>query len=738
MNSNHLPDILKTAKLQMDGGKYAQAVQTLEFALEFDPELWLESEIYFQAALCKCELKDYAGAVENLETALSIAGDVEYAEKKHIYGILRIAYTHKPDHLKLAELCRMLLSIEEDKTDIVINLFYAYIGSENWEELAKLFDDNPDIDFGKNTSIYKSISFRMTGRYKEAFYEAGKYIERFGDNHEVLANLMEIYYEIGDGARGVEYYKKAIVLCDDPVWRQKTGCQLLFKDLYHGVISDGEFPGIVDDIRRNTEKLQTNTAFDNTLKPFRKIRIGYLSADFRKHPVGYFLLPVMMSTVNSHCSNLCFNLTKPKDEDDTVTRHFKSLADIWEEVYERPDSYIEQLFLTKKVDIAFDVMGQTAYNRLQLYARRLAPLQISWIGAPVTSGIAAMDYVITDRNVDPPGSEKYYTEKLLYMPECFLCTTLSGIPKVETPAFTRNGYITFACFHNLIKITDKTLRLWRVIMERCENSRLKIMGYLPAGEEKRELFDERVRMAGLPMEQVAILPMRDQNDYFTAYNDVDIMLDTYPFSGATTTFDALRMGRPIITLVGERHVTRVSHSLLLHVGLDDLAAFSEDEYVEKAVELANDHERLRKINDELPRLVENSPLTNQPVFRKNFEKIIRDAWVGYCFKKRVGDYDYGDDSPAELLEQIINATVYLERKLDAGVTIDDPLASEYYSAQKAFLTKLSLVTNNEELVRGYENLVGMIERSTGEKNLRMVITTAKKHINTLCNREILS
>ena len=738
MNSNHLPDILKTAKLQMDGGKYAQAIQTLEFALEFDPEPWLESEIYFQTALCKCELKDYTGSAENLETALSIAGDVAYAEKKHIYDILRIAYTHKPEYVKLAELCRMLLNIEEDKTSLVINLVYAYIGSKNWEELAKIFDDNPDMDFGKNTSIYKSISFGMTGRYKKALYEAGKYIDMYGENHEVLANLMEIYYEIGDGERGFERYKKAIAFCDDPGWRQKTGCQLLFKDLYQGAISDDEFPGIVDDIRRSTEKLQTNTKFENMLKPFRKIRIGYLSADFRKHPVGYFLLPVMMSTVNSHCSNLCFNLTKPKDEDDTVLRHFKSLADIWEEVYERPDSYIEQLFLTNKVDIAFDVMGQTANNRLQLYARRLAPLQISWIGAPVTSGIAAMDYVITDRDVDPPGSEKYYTEKLLYMPECFLCTTLSGIPKVETPAFMRNGYITFACFHNLIKITNKTLSLWRRIMERCENSRLKIMGFLPAGDEKRELFDERIRKAGLPMERVNILPMLYQNDYFAAYNDADIMLDTYPFSGATTTFDALRMGRPIITLAGERHVSRVSYSLLKHAGLGDLAAFSKDEYVEKAVKLANDHARMLKINAGLPQRVENSPLTNQPSFRGNFEKIIRDAWVGYCFKNRVGDYDYGDDSPTELLEQIINATVYLERKLDAGETIDGPLASEYYSAQKAFLAKLSLVTNNEGLLHGYKNLVDVIGRGTDEKNFRPAISIAKQHINTLCNGELLN
>ncbi|MCL2877459.1 MAG: hypothetical protein FWF13_01625, partial [Acidobacteria bacterium] len=363
-------------------------------------------------------------------------------------------------------------------------------------------------------------------------------------------------------------------------------------------------------------------------------------------------------------------------------------------------------------------------------ARRLAPVQISWIGFPVTTGVAAMDYVITDKNVDPPGSEKYYTEKLLYMPETFLCTTLSGSPRVDPPAFTRNGYITFACFHNLKKITDKTLRMWRAILERRRDSRIKIMGHTPSGEADREMLNERLGKIGLPVERVSVSPKCDIKDYFAAYNDVDIMLDTYPFSGATTTFDALRMGRPIITLVGKRHVSRVSYCLLKNVGLDDLAAFSGDEYVEKAVSLANDHERLRKINADLPRKVMSSPLINQPAFRGNFEKIIRDVWVRYCFENRVGDYDYGADSPQELLDQVVNATVYMERKLDAGESIDGELASEYHRAQKAFCEKLKPAINNENLILDYGNLVDLI--SCGGLNpeyFRAALAKTREYLN---------
>ena len=738
MNNNQLLDFLNTAKAQMDRGEYANALKTLESALECNPEPWLKTEIYFQEALCKCELKDYDGAADNLETALTLSGNAAYAEKKHIYDILCIVYTFKPDYTKLADLCGMLIGLEEDKSSLASSLIYAYLGLKKWDELARIFDEYPDIEMGAKTLLCKNLCFIMTGRYKEAFQAADQYMKMVGEDHEIFTNLMFLYYKIGDGNRGFEYYKKAIKLCADPQARLTIGSKLLWMDLYSGAIGDNELPDIVNEMRRSTEKLQVNTTFNNTLKPFKKIKIGYLSSDFRRHPVGFFLLPVMMRAAASHCLNFCFNLAKPPDKDDLVTTHFKSLADRWEEVYERPDSYIEQLFLTNEIDIAFDVMCHTDNNRLPLYARRLAPVQISWIGSPVTSGVAAMDYVITDKNADPPGSEKYYTEKLLYMPESFLCTPLSGNPQVEPPAFTCNGYITFACFHNLMKISDESLRYWCAIIKRCANSRLKIMGRLPDSAEGREILDERFVKIGIPMDCVSISPpVYNANDYFAAYNDVDIMLDTYPFSGATTTFDALRMGRPIITLVGERHVTRVGYSLLKHVGLEDLAAFSEDEYIEKAVTLAGDFERLRKINIELPRRVEESPLVNQPAFREHFEKIIRDVWVKHCFENRECDYDYGADNPRELLEQVVNATIYMERKMDADETIDGTLATEYLGAQKAFLAKLSFITNDTEFVRDYEKLVGAIERGIDEKNPGPAILMAKQRLNSFSSRDTL-
>ena len=734
--SNKLSGFLNKAKINMDRGEYADALKMLDSALCCRPAPDLEPKIHLHAAFCRCALSEYAEAAENLETALSLAEDMAYAEKKPIYDLMRVAYANKPDYPKLAELCRMLMPIEKDRTGLMSELLYAFGKSAKWKDMAQAFDEFTDIDLDARSVLFKIRCFTCEARYKEAFQAAREYIEKYGEDHLIFANLMDLCYYVGEGAKGFEYYKKAIAKCDVPAWRLNIGSMLLGHDLYPGAIDDGEFSDIINDIKRSTEKLQVNMVFDITPQPFRKIRLGYLSADFRIHPVGYFLSPVMASTVVSHCLNFCFNLAEPKnDNDDQVTQNFKARAYRWEEVHERPDSYIEQLFLKNKIDIAFDMMCHTANNRLPLYARRLAPVQISWIGFPVTTGVAAMDYVITDKDVDPPGSEKYYTEKLLYMPECFLCYTVESGLEIEPPAFTRKGYITFACFHNMKKITDKTLRLWRAILEKRGNAHMKIMGLMPESEEGRELLNERFRKSGLPMDRVSISQVCAMKDYFAEYNDVDIMLDTYPFSGATTTFDALRMGRPIITLVGERHVTRVSYSMLKHVGLEDLAAFSEDEYIEKAVALAGDYERLRKINTDLPRLIEGSPLINQSSFRENFEKIIRDAWVGYCFENRAGGYDYSADAPAELLEQVVNATVYIERKIAAGEIIDGALAAEYCNAQKAFCEKLNLVANDEKFVCEYEKLVGEIERGIAQKNIGPAIAIAKRHLNNLLGRD---
>ena len=733
MKQQSLPDYLETAKSRIAVGEYDGALIALSRALNCNPDKRVKTEIYYLTALCRYRLCEFAQAGELIETALDYAADQEYANRKRLYELLGKVCEENQDYTKLESHYRLLLAKAEDKKDILADMLQLYEKIDRWDRAAEAFDEFRDVELDAASIQRKITCFTIVYRIKEAFQAAREYAGRFGEDDNLCARLMLLYYFTGDAARGFEYYKKAVAKNDAPKWRFTVGRMLLSQDLYHGAISDLEFPAIIADMRRNSERLRVDRRFKNTPKPFRKIRLGYLSANLMPHPVGYFLLPVMENTFKSHSFIKCYSLISPKTDinDASITAMFRTTPDAWADVQKLPDADIEQMFLDDSIDIVFDMMCHTPRNRLWLFARRLAPVQISWIGFPVTTAVADMDYVIADRLTNPPGAEKYYTERLLYMPDHYLCHTLEGSPRIEAPAFTRNGYITFACFHNLKKITDKTLGLWRRILERTENSVLKVMGQFPEGVEGRNMIEERFRKNNMPMDRVILLPMCSMSEYLDAYNGVDIMLDTYPFSGATTTFDALRMGRPIITLAGERHVTRVSFSILKKIGYEDITALTEEEYVDKAVGLANDPDRLRRISRELPGRLRESPLTDQNVFRKNYETIIRDAWITYCADNRM-EYDYSADSLPDLAEQVINATVYFERKLEAAEEPAGALLTEYQKVQKAFYEKLKPVINNENIMIGYGNLVKLFDRGgLDAKNFRLALAKTRRYLNML-------
>ena len=729
--------LLETAKSRMESGEYDAALTAFSGALCCNPNRELKTEIHYQAALCRDQLKEYVRAINDIDTALETAAELDYAGKKHIYELLWTICRKTLDHERLEDLLRLFQKHGEDVKDILVDILHVYQSLNKWNAMAGLLNEFRDVTLDAVCLQRKILCMQNVYRIEEAFLAVREYIDRFGEDKEIFSLLMTLCFHTNDAGRGFEYYKKSVVLNDDPEWRIMVNSLLLGTDLYHGAISDIEFPSIIADMKRDNERLSSGRKFENTLRPFRKIRLGYLSANLTKHPVGFFLLPVMVNTVTDHSFIKCYSMTAPEKIDGTVTPKFMKVANEWADVFGLSDDDVERMFLNDKIDIAFEMMCHTEGNRLQLYARRLAPVQISWIGFPVTTAISAMDYVIVDPCTNPPGAEKYYTEKLLYMPDHYLCHVLEDGPVAKPPAFTRNGYITFACFHNFQKITDRTLGMWRLILDRTENTALKIMGKLPEEKAGRDMIEERFRKNGMPMDRISMLPHGKIDDYFAAYNDVDIMLDTYPFNGATTTFDALKMGRPIITLAGERHVTRVGYSILKKIGFEDLVAFTEDEYVEKAVALATDRDRLLVICRELPGRLINSPLVDQHTFRKNYEVLTRDAWVAHCASIHAY-YDYNTDGLPELLEQVVNATVYFVRKLEAGIKPTGALLNEYHSVQKAFYEKLKPVIADENFMHGYGRLVelvGLARRGRDIETLKSALATVGQYLGALKRNE---
>ena len=319
-----------------------------------------------------------------------------------------------------------------------------------------------------------------------------------------------------------------------------------------------------------------------------KIRIGYISPDLHFHVVAFFSYAFLHDYDKRRFEVFCYT----DCEEDNASREFASMVDHWQNVRGLPDEKVAEIVYQDKLDILIDLTGHTAWGFLQTMAYKPVPVQVSGIGYFDTIGLPAIDYFLADHYTDPPENDAYFVEKLIRLPHSHFCFMWHDNPQEPAPApFQKNGYVTFGSFNNFSKVTDGMLELWGKILAAVPDSRLFLKAAIFNNPYGRKLALERIQQAGIPAERLIL--GEQEAKYLQAYNEMDIALDTYPYPGGGTTCDALYMGVPVITLVGERHNARFGYSLLMNAGLSELCAFSPEEYVEKAVALANDKERLR-------------------------------------------------------------------------------------------------------------------------------------------------
>ena len=334
-----------------------------------------------------------------------------------------------------------------------------------------------------------------------------------------------------------------------------------------------------------------------------KIRIGYISPDLHFHVVAFFSYAFFHDYDKRRFEVFCYT----DCEEDGASREFRTMVDHWQNVRGMPDKNVAELVYGDKLDILVDLTGHTAWGFLQTMAYKPVPIQVSGIGYFDTIGLPAIDYFLADYYTDPPENDKYFVEKLIRLPHSHFCFMWHDNPHRPAPApFQKNGYITFGSFNNFSKVTDMMLELWGKILAAVPNSRLFLKAAIFNNSYGKKLALARLHKAGIPVERLII--GEQEAIYLQAYDDVDIALDTYPYPGGGTTCDALYMGVPVITLVGERHNARFGYSLLMNAGLAELCACSADEYVKKAVALANEPERLRRYHQEIRAKMLASPV----------------------------------------------------------------------------------------------------------------------------------
>ena len=372
----------------------------------------------------------------------------------------------------------------------------------------------------------------------------------------------------------------------------------------------------------------------NDRDPDRLLRIGFVSGDFRDHVIGRAVLPCFKAHDRTRSEWICYAGNPPSD---LIGKSIRNASDGWRDTASLSDEALAARIREDRIDVLVDLSLHTAGSRLPVFARKPAPVQISWLGYPGSTGVAAIDFWLSDPFLEPPAETRSGSaEASLRLPDCWCCygEPAGAPPPGELPALS--GSITFGSFNNLAKINDRVLALWSRILHATEGSRLSLITRGAARERtlhflaQNGIAPDRIEFLAHYPAKPAAPGERQPPDYLSRYHHIDIALDPFPYNGMTTTCDALWMGVPVVALIGENPISRASFSLLSNAGMPELAAQSEDDYLRIATGLARDLPRLAAMRATLRDRMKTSPLLDATRFTRDLESAFRTAWRRWC------------------------------------------------------------------------------------------------------------
>ncbi|MBS3821520.1 MAG: hypothetical protein KGY81_07145, partial [Phycisphaerae bacterium] len=587
----------------------------------------------------------------------------------------------------LMELCRIDEAIEPlmaayrmqpDTDGLVGRLMTALEWCGRWGEmttiLQKFVDEKPDpsaIDWLELAQTYDRAN--QASEARGAFYRSVE-IEETEQNCDLLANFLQ---QRGEIAEAFKWSEKACALSDScqtqinhayilmgagrteealdemrqvvardtpGAGRARHSSVLFFEHYGQSFTREDCYRSAVAWAEKHIDASSIRTDHQRDLSANRRLRIGYVSADFRTHSVTYFMESVLDGCNPKAVENIAYSVGESQDATtERLSRKFHEFRYMGSHDVSRFAQQVED----DQIDILVDLGGHTTNNRQAVFGVKPAPIQVTWCGHPDTVGNPAIDYRIVDALTDPPDTETWHTEELAYMPDSFLCYRPPvHAPAIGPPPRTTNGHVTFGSFNNLMKVTPLVRGLWAQVLAAVPDSRLilKIRG----GEEAivhERLLDDFARV-GVDRERVIIRGMvGNATDHLACYNEVDIALDSYPYNGTTTTCEALWMGVPVLTLCGDVHCSRVGYSLLSNCDMEFFVAHDPEEYVRKAIALAGNTEASETIRKTMRQRLAASPLCNAPRFAHHLELLYRSMWHRWCEGQGV---EIPEQAPAEL------------------------------------------------------------------------------------------
>ena len=534
---------------------------------------------------------DIDATAVNAEVAL-YSGRIDEAEE--LAGkVLRIQPRHPRARMVLAGLAALEFRLDDEiplLADLIEELTY---------KAKVLGEEDPSY------AIYHQMLKRARGWLADALYLAG---EAKGAAHELLMSS-RLADETDEAA---DLYSKYLFMRNYRYLGAKDG--RLKAEHYENLL----------DVHPYKHDNAARTAR-------RKLRIGYISPDFREHSVSYFLPPLLRHFDGEQFMVFCYATGRS----DAVTERLRTRRVTWRDLRGRPPRTAARLIAEDKIDILVDLSGHSQDNALPIMAYRPAPVQVSGIGYTNTTGLRAIDYFLSDEICIPKGdtaAEAGFVERILRLSHSHLCYApelIRVMPEAGyEPPMRKNGYVTFGSFNNFAKVTDETLLFWRGILESVRDSKLVIKGKIASIDAGINFAKKRFSMLSYDLARVEFRPYSP--DYLEQYRDIDIALDTAPYNGGLTTCEALYMGVPVISLRGRTHGSRFGASILTNAGVPELVAENDINYVRRAVQLAETPKLLEAYHMGLRANMKRSPLMNIEGYMEELETAYQEIWENFC------------------------------------------------------------------------------------------------------------
>jgi protein O-GlcNAc transferase len=464
--------------------------------------------------------------------------------------------------------------------------------------------------------------FRRAGREAKALQLSTLACDKDPQNAIAWILRAALHEALGEAAESLSAYRTAIALRPG---NRNLHSSMLYMMYVSGVLAPED---VAKEHRAWAERhadvlTPRQPQHSNSAQPDRPLKIGYVSPDFRRHVVAYFIEPVLSHHDRSSFRVHCYSSSSQVDDRTAVLR---SLADDWCDISAMDDGAVAERVRADGIDVLVDLSGHTRGNRLLVFARKPAPVQISWLGYLGTTGMKAMDYCLTDDFSDPPGiPDAHYTERLLRLPVPQWCYA----PPDDAPLpSSRTDRVTFASLANYGRLTSEIFDAWARILQAVPEARLKVFG-VTSGDPSDRLLDAFDK-AGISIERLELQSAMPHARYLAALSEADIVLGAYPYSGATTTCEALWMGVPLVARAGQYRAARSSASILNGVGLGEFIAEDQEKYIEIAVSLARNADRLAAMRAGLRQRLRASSVADGAVFTTHLERAYRDAWRQWC------------------------------------------------------------------------------------------------------------